>query len=408
MQKIDSKKIKKDFPVWRKHKDLIYLDNAASSQTPQCVIDKMNEYYTDYRANIHRALYSASEKATIAYEKAREVTADFIGADKNEIIFTSGATGSANMLAYSLESSFEYKVGDEIVTTITEHHSSLVPFQELAHRKGMELKFIPVDDSYDLDYEKAKKLITENTKIVVVSHASNVLGNINDVKKIAELAHKVGAIMVIDASKTAGHVKINVDELDCDFLFFSGHKMCGPTGIGVLYGKKEYLNSITPGFFGGGMVTNVCTTVAKWKDAPLKFEAGTPNISGAIGLAEAIKYIQSIGIEEIHKYESQLISYLIKKLKELPYTNVLSNDDTEKNTGVVSFDVDGIHGHDISHILARRNIAVRSGFHCAEPLIQSLGVSNLIRVSVYIYNNEEDIDALIDGLEEARSIFNKD
>jgi len=401
----DIEKIKKDFPIFKEHRNLVYLDNAASSQTPQCVLDAMNKYYISYRANIHRGMYSASEKATLEYERSRKVLADFIGAGKEEIIFTSGATGSANMLAYCLEHSFDFKEGDEIITTIAEHHSNLVPLQELAHRKKMNIKCIPVDDSYNLDYKEAEKLITKKTKIVAIAHASNVLGTINDIEKIARLAHDVGALVIIDASKTAGHININVRELDADFLFFSGHKMCGPTGIGVLFGKKKHLEIMTPGFFGGGMVTDVCTTVAKWRETPLKFEAGTPNISGAVGLAEAVEYIKAIGLESIHKHESRLISYAIEKLGALPFVSIVCQKDPQKNTGVLSFSVNGIHGHDISEILARENIAVRSGLHCAEPLMHSLGISNLTRASIYMYNYKKDIDLLVQGVKKAYNIF---
>jgi len=399
MSILDTKKIKEDFPIFKTNDKLVYLDSAASSQTPQVVLDAMNEYYTDFRSNIHRGMYDMSEIATDKYEDARKTVAEFLSAGSEEIVFTSGATMSANMLAYSLDVS----EGDKIVTTVMEHHSSLIPFQELAKRKKLLLDFIPVMDSHELDYGVAEEMISENTKIIVVSMASNVTGTVNDIARIAGMAHKVGAVLVVDASKSAGHIPIDVKELGCDFLFFGGHKMCGPTGIGVLYGKSSLLEKLEPSFFGGGIVEDVSKEKSTWASAPTRFEAGTPNIAGAIGLAEAIRYLDSAG--GVHEHVKEITGYCIKMLEEIDGIELFCRKDVDKNIGVVSFRVGEIHPHDVANILGGDNVAVRAGHHCAKPLIKELGVSGLVRASFYLYNSKEDVDALVVGLRKVLKLF---
>jgi len=402
-----SQKIKKDFPVFKHNKDLVYLDSAASSQTPKSVTDVVNKYYSEYRSNIHRSMYEIGETATGKYESARESVAEFIKALQDEVIFTSGATMSMNMLMYSLEQYLSLEEGSEIVTTVAEHHSSLIPLQQLAKRKKLVLKHINITSDFDFDYKQAEKLITEKTKIVSASLASNVLGTIYSIKKLAELAHNVGAIMVCDGTKAAGHIPINVKELDCDFLIFSGHKMCGPTGTGVLYGKKDILSIMPPSIFGGGIVEDVDLQTAKWKSSPWKFEAGTPNIAGSIGLGEAVNYLEDIGLNEIHKYVSGITEYAIDRLSLLNGVKLFTQKNADKNIGIVSFSVDGIHPHDIAEIAGREGVAIRAGHHCAQPLMKELGISALARASFYLYNDKSDVDVLVISVKKAQEIFKR-
>jgi cysteine desulfurase/selenocysteine lyase len=397
--------VKKDFPIFKSNPKLVYLDSAASSQTPKSITDAAYKYYSEYRSNIHRSMYKMGETATEKYEQARGILADFIGADKDEIIFTSGATMGMNMLIYSLEQYLSLEEGNDIITTVTEHHSSLIPLQQLAKRKGIVLKHINITEDFDIDYKQAEKLITSKTKIVSVSLAGNVLGAINDIKKITELAHKVGAVMICDATKAIGHIPVNVKEIDCDFLIFSGHKMCGPTGIGVLYGKKELLKVLPPSMFGGGIVEEVDLQTAKWKSSPWKFEAGTPNIAGAIGLGEAVMYLGSIGIDRIHEHISDIVAYAIKEMEKMECIKIFTQKDADKNIGIVAFSVDGIHPHDIADITGREGVAIRAGHHCAQPLMKELGVSALVRASFYLYNDKSDVDALVEAIKKAQEIF---
>ena len=414
---MDVKKIKEDFPIFENYRretglpvskagaDLAFLDSAASSQTPKVVVEAMDDYYFKYRANIHRSLYDIGEKATSRYEEARAVLAKFIGAGEDEVIFTGGATASSNMLIYALERELDLKEGDEILTTVAEHHSNLIPLQELGRRAKLTLKHIPVDENLRLDLNALETLITPKTKIVSVTLSSNVTGEIIDAKRVADAAHKVGAIVVLDATKAAGHMPIDAKALDCDFLFFSGHKMCGPTGIGVLYGKRELLEKMKPSFFGGGMVESADLGEASYTAAPARFEPGTPNIAGAIGLAEAARYLSKIGIEEIKKHSEELVSYAVQKLSAIPGVKILCERAAERNIGIVSFVVDGVHPHDLGEILSRDHVAIRGGHHCAMPFMKELGVSAVNRASFYIYNDEGDIDRLAAGVEKAKKIF---
>lgn len=405
----DIKKIKKDFPIFKASEEvaLHYLDSAASSQTPECVISAMDDYYRNFRSNVHRGAYALSEKASGSYEDARENIAKFIGADSKEIIFTAGATAGANMLFYSLEQSLGLKEGDEIVTSITEHHAMLLPLQELAKRQKLNLKYINVDENYRLDYKSAESLIGEKTKIVGITLASNVTGAINDIRRIVDIAHKVGALVVVDATAFIGHAPFSVKDLNCDALFFSGHKMCGPTGIGVLYIKGELADKLNPSFFGGGIVTDVDLEKAEFVSAPEKFEAGTPNIAGVIGMSQAVKYLTEIQLENVKTHTEELTSYAIEKLKEIDGVKIFAEQDAKRNVGIVSFTVHGAHPHDVIEFLSRDNVAVRGGHHCALPFIKALGVSATVRASIYLYNTKEDIDALITSTKKAQAFFKK-
>lgn len=398
--------IKNDFPFFNEAgKHTVYLDSAASSQTPQVVLDAMNAYYVKFRANVHRGLYEASEAASIAYEEARAKVAHFIGANPREVIFTAGATASSNMLMLMLEHSGVVTQGDEIVTTVIEHHASLIPLQEIARRKSLQIKHIPVQN-IALDYEVAEKLITEKTKIVSVILASNVTGAINDIARIAKMAHAVGALVICDATAAVGHMPVDVNELGVDFLYFSGHKMCGPTGVGVLWGKGIVLEKLAPGFYGGGGIEEVTLEQATFTGVPERFEAGTPNIAGAIGLGAAVDYLERIGMEQVRAHTVGLTREAVTLLKEIPGVRLIAEEDASKNIGIVSFLVDGVHPHDIAEILGREGVAVRAGHHCAMPLHTFLGVPATVRASFYLYNTRKDIDALVAGIKKAKEIFN--
>jgi cysteine desulfurase/selenocysteine lyase len=407
-----------DFPSLTEQS--VYLDTAATSLTPEPVLAAMDEYYRGYRASTHRGLYASALHATEAYEKARADVARFVGADADEIVFTSGATGSANMLTYALEQTLNLAEGDEIVTTVMEHHASLIPLQELAQRRTLTLKHIPLD-GFSLDYSAAEKLFTERTKLVSVMLASNVLGTVNDVARIAELAHKVGAVMVVDATAAVGHLPVNIRGLECDFLYFSGHKMCGPTGVGVLYGKKERLEALKPGFFGGGIVDEVTRTSATYTDASHRFEPGTPNIAGAIGLGAAVTYLTEIGLKNIQEHIRELTGYAYETLASIngvklysssvPLIHGLRNpvltEDSNgvENVGIVSFTLAGVHPHDVAQVCADNGVAIRAGHHCAQPVHTTLGVPATARASFYLYNTKEDVNALRLCIEKAVSLF---
>lgn len=390
---IQSPNVKDDFPIL---KNITYLDNSSTTQKPQPVIDAITKYYQEDNANVHRGVYKLSLKATMAYEKAHEIVAKFINAQFEEVIFTKGTTESLNLLAYSLGKTLQ--AGDEIVLTEMEHHANLVPWQQLAREKGLILKFIPITAEYRLDMNKAKELITSKTKIVSVTHISNVLGTINPIKELAALAHEVGAVMIVDAAQSVPHMPIDVKELNCDFLAFSGHKMCGPTGIGVLYGKKELLEKMDPFLYGGDMIKEVTFAHSTWNDLPWKFEAGTPHIAGAIGLAAAIEYLQVIGMDNIEHYEQELTKYTLQKLSTLPHLKLLGPATNHNRAAVFSFTIERIHPHDVSELLDKVNICVRGGHHCAMPLHERLNVNGSTRASFYFYTLKEDIDVLADAL----------
>ena len=394
---------KEDFPIFQNHKDLVYLDNASTTQKPKQVINAIKEFYETSNANIHRGIYKLSQKATEKYENSRKIVAKFINASQKEIIFTKSTTEGINFLAYTINSIIP-KEKDEIVLTEMEHHSNLVPWQQLAKRKNMKLKFIKVKDDFTLDMEDAKRKITNKTAILSVVHVSNSLGTINPVKALIKISKEKGAITIIDAAQSVPHMKVDVKNIDCDFLVFSGHKILGPLGIGVLYGKKHLLEKLQPFNFGGGMIKKVSLENAEWDSIPEKFEAGTQNIAGAVGLAEAIKYIEEIGIENIEKKEKELMKYALEKIKDIKDIKIYNS---EKNSaGILSFNLKNIHPHDIASLLDDYEIAIRAGHHCTMPLMEKLGISGTARASFYFYNTFEDIDKLVEGLNKINEKFN--
>ncbi|MBI2151450.1 cysteine desulfurase [Candidatus Woesearchaeota archaeon] len=389
-----------EFPIL---KSITYLDNSSTTQKPQVVLEAMNEYYTKYCANVHRGLYPQAEQATQVFEEAHQTVAQFIGAEADEIIFTSGTTESINLLAQLLGKTLQ--PGDEIVLSIMEHHSNLVPWQQIAKEKKAQLKYINLTKDYHLDLNEAKKIISKKTKIVSITHMSNVLGTINPVKELTAMAHKVGALIIIDAAQSTPHLKLNVKELSCDFLAFSGHKLCGPTGIGVLYGKKRLLQDLEPSKLGGGMIKEVTLQNSTWAGLPAKFEAGTPNIAGALGLAAAIKYLQKIGLKNIEKQELSLTKYALDKLKTISGLKIIGPPNNKGRGAVISFTIKNAHPHDVAEILARENIAIRAGHHCAMPLHTSLNIEGTSRMSFYFYNTTKNIDAAIKALHKVNRIF---
>ena len=404
--KIDNeiaKKLKKDFPIFKTNKNLIYLDSASTTQKPKQVIGAIKKFYENSNANIHRGVYKLSQKATEKYEESKKTVAEFINASPDEIIFTKSTTESINLLSYTIESLIP-KGKDEIVLTEMEHHSNLVPWQQLAKRNKMNLKFIKIKNDFTLDIKDARKKITNKTAILSVAHVSNSLGTVNPVKELIEIAKKKNVLTVIDAAQSAPHMKVNVGDLDCDFLAFSGHKMLGPLGIGVLYGKKHLLEELHPFNFGGDMIKSVNLENAEWNKVPEKFEAGTQNIAGAIGLAEAVKYLKKIGIDNIEKWEKELKKYTLNGMKNIKGVKIYNS---MKNTlGILSFNFEGIHPHDIASLLDDYGIAIRAGHHCTMPLMKRLGVSGTARVSFYFYNTKEDIDKFIKALKEINEKFN--
>ena len=394
-------KVKSDFPIFH-NSDLVYLDSAATSQKPKVVLDTINSIYTRSNANVHRALYSLGSKSTEKYEKSRQKVANFINANSSkEIIFTSGATESLNLLAHSL--GINFSSGDEILISEMEHHSNIIPWQQLAKRTGAKIQFIPITPNGELDLTQAKKLFNSNTKIVSITHISNVLGTINPIKEISSIAHQCGAILIVDGAQGAAHKKVDVKNLECDFYVFSGHKMLGPTGIGVLWGKLNLLNEMEPFMGGGEMIDKVTMTSSTWNEVPYKFEAGTPNFVQAIGLGAAIDYLESIGMDYITHSEEQLTSYAIDKLQKFDNIEIYGN--ASERIGVISFNIKNIHPHDLAQFLNEYNIALRVGHHCAQPLLSRLNETSTARLSTYIYNDEQDIDKLCSALQEIIRYF---
>ncbi len=390
-----------DFPILKEKsngKRLVYLDNAATSHKPSQVIAAEKEFYEKYNSNVHRSLHNLSAKATEKYEDARKTVAKFINAEENQIVFTRGTTESLNAVAFGLKN---IKKGDEIVLSIMEHHSNIVPWQQIAQKTGAILKFIPITSEFRLDMDAAKKLITNKTKIVALTHVSNVLGTINPIKEITKFAHEKGTIVVIDAAQSIAFTKVDVKDLDVDFLVFSSHKMFGPTGVGVLYGKK--LEILDPFTFGGEMIEEVTKEKSTWKEIPHRFEAGTPNIAGVIGLAAAIDYIQSIGLDKIKKHEEELINYTLERIKSLKNVKIIGP--TKDRAAILSFHIEGMHPHDVSEILNRDNIAIRGGHHCAMPLMKELKLPGCSRASFSFYNTKADVDAFIESLQKAMKVF---
>lgn len=398
--------IRKDFPVLQQKvhgKPLVYFDNGATTQKPRQVAQAINDYYEKKNSSIHRGVHFLSSQATIEYENARETVRNYINArDKAEVIFTSGATGSLNLLAFSFGEKF-VKEGDEIIVTEMEHHANIVPWQLLCSRKKAMLKVIPFNDTGDLEIEKLDELITEKTRLVSVIHTSNVLGTINPVEKIIEKAHNKNIPVCIDAAQSIQHMPIDVQKLDCDFLVFSAHKAYGPTGIGVFYGKEEYLKQLPPYQGGGDMVDKVSFETTTFNQLPFKFEAGTTNYIGAVGMAEGLKYIQSIGLNNIAKQEYELLTYAKRKFEAIGGITIYGNSATK--TSILSFLIDGVHPLDAGMVFDKLGIAVRTGTHCAQPIMQHFGVDGMIRASLSFYNTKEEIDYLCRGIEQVKMMF---
>ena len=397
--------MKEDFPLF-KNSNVIYLDSAATSQKPNCVIESVSNYYKNYNANPHRGAYDLSVRATNMYDNAHEVVKDFINArSSREIVFTKNATESLNLIAYSYGLN-NLNEGDEVVLSIMEHHSNLVPWQKVAKKKKAILKYMYVNENYEIDDSELSK-ITSKTKIVGITHVSNVTGTINNIESIIKASHKVGAKVVVDSSQSIAHMKIDVQALDADFLVFSSHKMYGPMGIGVLYGKEELLNSMSPFLMGGDMIEYVYEQDTTYAQLPEKFEAGTQNVGGSVGLVEAINYIKKQGYEKIENHEREILKYAREQLEKLDFLDLYYPKNINNHTSVISFNIKGVHPHDASSILDTMNICLRSGNHCAQPFLRSLGIDSTLRMSISIYNEKSDIDALIDGLIKINEMFKK-
>ncbi|HFL0484285.1 TPA: cysteine desulfurase [Listeria monocytogenes] len=405
---IDIQKIRADFPILAQEineKPLAYLDNAATSQKPKQVIEALTHYYEFDNANVHRGVHTLAARATDAYESARGKVAKFIHVrEVAEIIFTRGTTSAINLVVDSYAEA-NIEAGDEIVISYLEHHSNLIPWQQLAKRKGAVLKYIELEEDGTISVEQAKKTIGEKTKIVALAHVSNVLGTITPMKEIAAIAHQFGAVILVDGAQAVPHMEVDVVDLDADFYAFSGHKMMAPTGIGALYGKRELLDAMEPTEFGGEMIDFVELYDSTWKELPWKFEAGTPIIGGAIALGAAIDYLAEVGLANIHAHEQALASYAIEEMSKIEGITIYGPKDASKRCGLVTFNLEGAHPHDIATILDEDGIAIRAGHHCAQPLMKWLDVSSTARASFYIYNTKEEIDALIDGLKLTKEYF---
>ncbi len=404
---LDTSAIRDDFPILEREfrgEQLVYLDNAATSQTPDQVVDNIAHYYRNTNANVHRGLHHLSQEASIAYEEAHDRVAEFIGAEgREEVVFTKNTTESMNTVAYAWGLA-ELGPGDEIVLTEMEHHAALVTWQQIAKKTGAEVKYIRVDDEGYLDMDHARELITDDTEMVSVVHVSNTLGTINPVTEIGEIAHDNDALYFVDGAQSVPHMPVDVQDIDADFFAFSGHKMCGPTGIGVLYGKEHLLEEMQPYLYGGMMIEKVTYEESTWHELPWKFEAGTPPISEGIALAEACDYLDDIGMERVRRHGEELAEYAYDRLSEFEDINILGPGGDDRSA-LVSFNLDGVHAHDASEILNEYAVAVRAGDHCTQPLHDKLGVSSSTRASFYIYNTKAEVDKLIDALDEARQLF---
>ena len=409
---IDLSSCKKDFPIFERKvrggNSLIYLDSGATSQKPNSVIEAESNFYRTVNAAVHRGAHLLAEEASEAYESAREKVAAFIGARSNEVIFSKSATESLNIIAYSFgnpDSRINIKAGDQIVVTEMEHHANLIPWQQLAKRTGAELRWLSVTADGRIDLTNLDQVITKKTKIVAITHQSNVLGSILPVETIVKASHAVGALVVLDACQSAPHFALDVKKLDIDFLAFSGHKTLGPTGIGVLWGKFDLLEKLEPSLFGGSMVDSVTMESATWAATPRKFEAGVPNMAQAVGLSAAIDYLSQIGMHNIAQYEQDLTSYLLKGIVGISGVKVIGPVDMKDRGGVVSFTVEGVHPHDVGQVLDQYGIAVRTGHHCAWPLMRKLNLVGTTRASLYLYNSKSDVDSLLESIEKVKSYF---
>ncbi|WP_161943221.1 cysteine desulfurase [Streptococcus suis] len=404
---IDFERIRKDFPILDQvvnDEPLVYLDNAATTQKPQQVLDVLADYYQKDNANVHRGVHTLSERATARYEAAREKVADFIQAKSSkEILFTRGTTTSLNWVAQFAREILQ--PDQEVIISVQEHHSNIIPWQQACQQTGAKLRYVTLKDG-ELDVASLKSMLSEKTKFVSLAHVSNVLGSVVPIWEIAELVHQVGAYLVVDGAQSVPHMAVNVQELDVDFYAFSGHKMLGPTGIGVLYGKEELLNRMSPVEFGGEMIDFVYEQTATWKELPWKFEAGTPNIAGAIGLGAAIDYLTEIGMDAIQAHEAELVDYVFPKLQAIPGLTIYGSQDLSKRTGVIAFNLDDLHPHDVATALDYEGVAVRAGHHCAQPLLRYLQVPATVRASFYIYNTKADCDKLVEGIIKTKEFFN--
>ena len=398
--------IREQFPILHQEINghpLVYLDNAATSQKPLAVINAIKHYYEFENSNVHRGVHTLGSRATDAYEGAREKVAKFINARRTqEIIFTRGTTTALNLVASSYGRSV-CKEGDEIVITPMEHHSNLIPWQQVAKETGATLKYIPLQPDGNIDLADVEKTITNKTKIVAIAYVSNVMGVIHPVKQIAEIAHRNGAVMVVDGAQSTPHMKVDVQDLDCDFYALSGHKMCGPTGIGALYGKKALLESMEPVEFGGEMIDDVGLYESNWKELPWKFEGGTPIIAGAVGLGAAIDFLEQIGMDEIAHHESVLAAYATERMAEIDGLTIYGP--AKRHVGVVTFNLGDVHPHDVATVLDASGVAIRAGHHCCQPLMRWLQVSSTARASFYLYNNEQDVDRLVSALIQTKEYF---
>ena len=408
--------VRKDFPIFertiRDGKRLVYLDSGATSQKPWVVINAESDFYSKHNAAVHRGAHQLAEEATDAYEGARAIVAKFIGGQESEIIFTKNATESLNLVAYAMGNAeagnrFALKASDSIVVTEMEHHANLIPWQQLAKRTGAELKWFKVNQDSRLDLSNIEQVITANTKVVAITHQSNVLGTIIPLEAIVKRAHDVGAVVVLDACQSVPHMSVNVTELDVDFLAFSGHKAVGPTGVGVLWGKSDLLRELPPFLTGGSMVTAVTMESAVWAEAPQKFEAGVPNMAQAVGLGAALKYLSNIGMDAIAQHERSLTGYALEKLLQIPGLRLVGPQDNVARGAALSFTINDIHPHDVGQYVDSQGIAVRTGHHCAWPLAKVMNVPATTRASLYLYNDERDVDALVDALLGAQKYFGK-
>ena len=406
--RFDPLSIKKDFPILQRKVNghpLVYLDNAATTQKPMTVIDGIRKYYEQNNANVHRGLHTLAEEATEAFEASRDKVVSFVNAGKREeIIYTRGATEAVNLVAYTWGRQ-NIKAGDRIVITQMEHHANLIPWIMLARETAAELKYIPIDKDGTLDLNKIEDIITDKTRLVALTHMSNVLGTINPVKDIARMAHDRGARILVDGAQAVPHMPVDVRAIDADFYLFSGHKMLGPTGIGFLYAKEDIMKETAPFNFGGEMITSVSWDRATWNELPWKFEAGTPNIEGAVAFAPALDYLNNIGMENVREHEKSITKYALDRLSQLEHIKIFGPTDIDNRGGAVSFVDADVHSHDIATFLDTRGIAVRAGHHCAQPLARLLGVTSTTRASFYIYNTNDDVDKLIDALGEMRRYF---
>ena len=403
---LDIDSIRKDFPFLEAENGenpLVYFDNASTTQKPIQVLNKLNQFYRKSNANVHRGVYRLSQQATDAYENARKKIAGFINAkDDRSIIFTRGTTESINLVAYAWAQQ-QLKPGDEILVTEMEHHSNLVPWQITAERTGAVLKYIPLNDDLELDLEKPEKYFTPKTKVFALIHKSNTLGKLNPVQKLIRHAKTVGAITVVDGAQSVPHTTVDVQQLGCDFFAFSGHKMLGPTGVGILFGKPELLESMEPFQSGGEMIEKVTMTHSTWNDIPWKFEAGTPNIAQAVGLGKALDFLQNISMKKVEEHIGELTEYGMKKLNKINGVRIYNKKNI--HGGIISFNVDGVHPHDLAQFLDQDNIAIRTGHHCTQPIMKKLGVSGTARISFYIYNTKEEIDKLCGCMKSTLNYF---